>query len=243
MEERHGEAMRSLINTVLIPLSGLVSSSEYLETDEPGVETHTGKRRNLEWPKQLPALLHGSQSAHPTPRLIFTLETFRQLDFYYREVEQEFQLMGLIDRVEEANVFLVTELVLNKHSAGMAHADIDQGSFPSLLDSLEEAGKDIRKLRFQAHSHGLIPAYFSSTDMKVIRNEYVCNWMISMVGNTRRDYKARLDIFEPIPISVALPILVMMPDLSEDDQERFAELLKESMGSCRTKIKEEKGKE
>ena len=130
--------------------------------------------------------------------------------------------------------------MLNKHSAGMAHADIDESAFPALLDSLEEAGKDIRKLRFQAHSHGLGSTYFSSTDLKVIRNEYVCDWMISMVGNTRRDYKARLDIFEPLPISIALPILIMLPDLSEDDQERFSVLLREAMGSWKPRFKKKK---
>lgn len=159
------------------------------------------------WPEILPALLCQGQTIAPMPRLVFSLQAFQKLNFYYRTQRQEFQTFGLVDNND--NTFVVTEIVVNEQSVGFAHADLDEEAFPAFLDRLEREGKDITKLRFQAHSHGMIDAYFSVQDLRAIKG-YACNWMISMVGNIRGNMRARLDIFEPLVVSIALPIFIQM---------------------------------
>lgn len=176
------------------------------------------------WPAELPAFLEESQTIAAPPQLIFPMEVFQQLDFYYRTYKTEFQLMGFVTK-DEQNGFTVAELVLNDHNAGYAHADLDQDAFPALLDRLKNEGKDITTLRFQAHSHGKIAAMFSDQDIGTIKHAYACDWMISFLGNINRNYKARLDIFEPIPLSIALPIFVLFPAVPTEKEIEWAEAL------------------
>lgn len=153
------------------------------------------------------ALITGAQAIESAPQLFFAHDAWKQLSCYYRSIRTEFQLMGFVAQ-EEGNVFRVTELAINPQYAGYAHARNDESKFSDFLRELEAKGKDLGKLRFQAHSHGMFSTYFSPEDVNTIRNGYACNWMISMVGNMRDDFLARLDIFEPVPISIALPIFI-----------------------------------
>lgn len=167
------------------------------------------------------------QTIAPLPHLVFPLNIFRQLDFYYRTNKWEFQFFGLVTLDAETNAFVVTELVLNHHTASPAHADLLQDTFPALLDELEAAGKDITALRFQAHSHGEFQAVFSETDLHTIRHGYACDWMISFLGNATQNYNARLDVFSPITLSVALPIYVDLGEPSAEEKACWSSLLKQ----------------
>ncbi|MBI2056562.1 MAG: hypothetical protein HYT37_04285 [Candidatus Sungbacteria bacterium] len=157
------------------------------------------------------SLLSHEQAVADIPFLLFTDALYRELQFYLQESDGEFQLMGLVHYDEEDNRFVVEELLHPPHIAGVANADLDQDLFPLWLDQLEKEGKDIRLLRLQAHSHGLIDAYFSSVDIRTIREAYACDWMISMVGNKKGFVLARLDVFRPVALSISLSIVVESP--------------------------------
>lgn len=159
-------------------------------------------------------LITGKSAIASSPSLVFDLLTFQQLDHLYRSFSSEFQLMGLVELND--TTFHVTELVFNRHRAGKAHAHMDVSAYTELVRELEAAGKDIAKLRFQAHSHGKIDSYFSDEDVSTIRDAYVCDWMISLVGNQLGNYRARLDIFDPVPVSISLPIAVLPPSVPDE---------------------------
>ncbi|MBU6500900.1 MAG: hypothetical protein KGJ89_02140 [Patescibacteria group bacterium] len=153
------------------------------------------------------ALISYPNAIRLLPKLVLASDVFRQLSCYYRSIRCEFQLMGFVER-EDENVFRVTELAINPQYVGITHADNDTLMFSDFLRELELRGKDIGNLRLQAHSHGMLESYFSCRDVDTICDSYACDWMISMVGNIRLDLKARLDIFEPVPLSISLPIFV-----------------------------------
>lgn len=159
------------------------------------------------------SLISGPEAMQYLPQLFFAADAFRQLSCYYRSIQSEFQLMGFVEHNPEESIFRVTELAINAQHAGIAHAHNDVREFADFLQKLELQGKDVGKLRLQAHSHGRIEAYFSQTDVGTIRDSYACDWMISMVGNLELHLLARLDIFEPVPLSISLPIFVE-PDTS-----------------------------
>ena len=142
--------------------------------------------------------------------------------YYFSRLPKEMQVMGFVER-DEDNVFSVTELIVPPHSAGSAHADLDQSAaFSHWLDQLEAAGKDITKLRFQGHSHGRLDAYFSDTDIGTIRDAYtddLVDWMVHLVGNQRGKFLARLDIYKPFPLSIGLPIMIESPQFSHTPDE------------------------
>ena len=165
-------------------------------------------------------LTHGNAIA-PMPRLVLSDSLFRELYYYFSTSRLEFQLMGLV-RQEAGNRFVMQEWVHNPHTAGVAHADMDQDAFPRWLDLLEQEGKDIRLLRVQVHSHGILEAYFSPMDVSTIRDAYSCNWMISIVGNQAGVILARLDVYEPVALSVSLPISIEYPQFIGNDTEKDA---------------------
>lgn len=152
-------------------------------------------------------LLRGEQCVSSTPSLFVPQNIFREIFFYFLHTPQEIQLWGLVEK-DEDNEFTVEELVLAPQFQEMLHVENDQDAFPDWLESLERAGKDINKLRLQVHSHGLAKAFFSGEDIRTICEGYSCDWMISMVGDRSGMLLARLDIFEPVPLSLALPIFV-----------------------------------
>lgn len=147
------------------------------------------------------------QAIELPPQLFFAGSAWRQLSCYYRSIQTEFQLMGFVEQ-EERNMFRVTELAINPQYAGYGHARNAESKFADFLRELEAKGKNVDTLRFQAHSHGRFSTYFSPDDVDTIRHGYACDWMISMVGNLRSEFLARLDIFCPVPISIALPIFI-----------------------------------
>ena len=164
-------------------------------------------------------LLVGNDAIESAPRLILSDALFRELHYYFSASDMEFQLMGLV-RQECGNRFVVSEWLHNPHSAGVSHADMDQDAFPAWLDALERQGKDIRLLRAQVHSHGVLEAYFSSTDVATIRDAYSCSWMISIVGNRAGAIFARLDVYEPVPLSMSIPIIVEFLQVISSEEEK-----------------------
>jgi len=168
-----------------------------------------------------PHILPAGEAIQQPPRLVVPVNIFRELVYYFRLVPKEFQVMGMVKR-SDRNVFRLTELLVPPHTGGFARTDIDQSAFPRWLNSLLENGKDINDLRFQAHSHGTMDAYFSRQDIETIRDAYSNDWMISLVGNQKCFFVSRLDIFTPVPLSIALPLIVEYPECTISEEEAVA---------------------
>ncbi len=173
-------------------------------------------------------IILGDDAIAPSPCLVLPDALFRELHYHFSVSVKEFQLMGMV-RHDPHNRFVVDEWVFNPHTAGSAHADIDQDTFPLWLDMLEEQGKDLNMLRVQVHSHGILDAYFSFTDVATIRDAYSCDWMISIVGNKVGAMFARLDIYKPIPVSMSLPIVLESPQFGGTQVEEAAWKEKQTM--------------
>lgn len=153
------------------------------------------------------SVLQEEQAIARSPRLVIRARVWRELFFYFLETPMETQLMGFISKSED-NLFILEDLVLTPHHGSLGEADLDQDAYPKWLEALEKIGKDITKMRVQIHSHGDMPPYFSEEDMLTIREDYLLDWMISIVGNRKGELLGRLDIFKPIPLSLSLPIFI-----------------------------------
>lgn len=175
-----------------------------------------------------PRLLHGCEAIVSSPRLVMPACIFRELAYYFSSVPREMQVLGVVEK-DENNVFTISGLEVPPHSAGFDWAVLNQDLFPAWLTKLEREGKKT-EFRLQGHSHGSLDSYFSPEDINTIRNAYSCDWVISLVGNRHCVFLARLDIFEPIPVSIALPIIVEFSGLpfSEEEKELWACKLKDA---------------
>jgi hypothetical protein len=76
--------------------------------------------------------------------------------------------------------------------------------------------KDPELVKVWWHSHGNGACFWSGIDSSTIEL-FNNSWMVSIVGNRLGDYKARVDIYEPVRVSVdELPLEVHIPELEPD---------------------------
>ncbi len=166
------------------------------------------------------SVLQGDQAIARSPRLVIRPAIWRELFFYFLQTQVEIQVSGFMTR-DEDNLLEIKELAIPPHSGSIGHADLDQNACSRWLDALEKAGKDTRLLRCDIHSHGNMPVFFSEDDMDTIREDTVIDWVVNIVGNRRGELLGRLDIFEPIPLSLSLPIFVE-PSMEASSKEEIA---------------------
>ena len=88
--------------------------------------------------------------------------------------------------------------------------EMDPKALNRFVYELVRDGGDASSLKFQWHSHVLLPAYFSAEDLETIAG-YLNDYMISFVGNQQDEYRCRLDLFKPFQLSLELPLLVRVP--------------------------------
>ena len=157
------------------------------------------------------------------PRLILRPEVDEQIRIYTDLAKGEFGALGLVEQI--GGDFVVTELFLTTQICTSSSTELDPISLGELLVELEASGKDTSLLAFWVHSHGGLPAFWSATDDNTIDELRFSSYSISLVVNKAGERRARLDLFEPVRVTLDdLPIEVRSstPGLLESCREEFA---------------------
>jgi hypothetical protein len=142
------------------------------------------------------------------PKLYFSPYAWEKMFAYVSLAEGEITGMGIVDRM--GNDFLVTDVLIVEQEAGEAHATMDEEGMNSLMEELIRNGReqDLAKLNLWWHSHGSLSSFFSQTDEETIEKWSFTNYLISLVVNKKREYSARLDLKQPVKVSIDLPVSV-----------------------------------
>ena len=126
------------------------------------------------------------------------------LGFALLNYPQEINGRGYIHQV--GNVFNIKDIFILSQEASIGSVDEDENAIHKYI--VENLDKDFDLMNFQWHSHpGEV--YFSSRDQKSIRKwGKTMNFLLSLVVNRKSEYVCRLDIFEPIELSMEIPLIV-----------------------------------
>lgn len=138
------------------------------------------------------------------PKVFIALAAMEKILCFTRLTEYEINGLGTVER--RGNDFLITEAFILDQEAGVATAEID----PMTLNQFVGECREPEKLKFQWHSHGRIPAFFSTEDTSTIAR-YFNDFMISLVVSKNGEYQCRLDLFRPFRAVFRVNIEILLP--------------------------------
>lgn len=148
-------------------------------------------------------LIGGHKSIAPLPVVVLTMNSFLKIISYTQLCPFEISGMGMVDVKD--GVFTIRDVFILKQTVTPVHAEIDPVCLNQFISDLSQSGGNTADIKFQWHSHAKVPAFFSVEDIETIKS-YFGDFMISFVTNHNGDYQCRIDITQPIPLSIEVPV-------------------------------------
>jgi len=112
----------------------------------------------------------------------------------------EFSALGTVV-VDDGNL-LITDVFLVEQTSGPGSTEMDEEGIAKLLIDLEQSGEDSGQLRCWVHSHGLSDTFWSGTDLDCIQGLDNGEWVLSWVCNKAGDDRLRLDLYQPVRLTL-----------------------------------------
>ena len=146
-------------------------------------------------------------------RLYLLPEVEERIRHYTTLATGEVSGLGTLEEFDGG--FLVNDIFLPRQECSPGGTELDQESVATLLLELDNAGTDSGTLRFWWHSHGDLEVFWSHTDEECINNLANGDYVLSLVTNKKGNILARLDIFQPVRLTVdQLPVSVRSTGLT-----------------------------
>jgi len=142
-------------------------------------------------------------------------EVLTRLQAYIDTAKGEISGLGEVE--QDGSIFTVTKLYLFKQECSSADTTLSQEDIANFLVEAVQAGADPSNLRLWWHSHVNMSCFWSGTDRDTIER-FKLPWLVSIVGNKKGEYKARLDMLEPFGLTLdGLPLsMTADPQLLEE---------------------------
>ena len=134
------------------------------------------------------------------PVVLVTALALQKVRHWTDLAKGEFSALGTVEII--GGQLLITDVFLVEQTSGSGSTEMDDEGVARLLIALEEAGEDSSLLRCWVHSHGALEAFWSGTDETCIRGLDNGQWLLSWVCNKADDDRLRLDVFEPVRLTV-----------------------------------------
>ncbi len=125
---------------------------------------------------------------------------------------------------------LVYDVEILPQTATGGHASIDPDTIAKFMTEKMAAGEPIGDYKVWWHSHVFFEAFFSSTDLKTIKESTEFPYLLSIVMNKQGESQARLDINGAFPRYSYVDIKVRdaeNPELRESIKEEIAQKVTE----------------
>lgn len=138
-------------------------------------------------------------SRNRLPVVYITPEAKQRLDLYIQCADGEISGLGTVARL--GNDFLVTTVRLFKQECTGASTELSSEDVSKFLLEAVQSGLDPSTLKLWWHSHVSMSCFWSVTD-DATASRFNNGWMLSLVGNKKGEYLVRLDLFEPIRLTL-----------------------------------------
>ncbi len=140
-------------------------------------------------------------------------------DHWVALAKGEVGALGLVEDTDDGPV--VTDLFLVKQVCTQASTDLDPDDVARLMVEMEAEGR-ADQLRAWFHSHGTLNVFWSGTDDRTIAGFCSDLPFVSIVTNKRGEVRARVDLFQPVRITLdELPVEVRLPDPCMEEECRL----------------------
>jgi hypothetical protein len=158
------------------------------------------------------------------PKIVFDHMAYRKFRAFIDNCQDEISGLGFVESVD--GVFHVKDVVLLKQQVSAATTDLDSGAISAYMLECINSGIDVSKLKLWWHSHAAMNVFWSGTDDDTIAG-LSNSWMLSIVGNHKGDVLARVDVYEPLRITVD----VQGVEYSPCEDQKFTEAIKSEISS------------
>jgi hypothetical protein len=143
----------------------------------------------------------------PFPQLIFPEMVWKKMMAYAKFAVGEVSGLGALVHNKDSNNFVVLEVFLFEQVSSGAGTDLNTDEIAVFINHLIEQGKDPGVMKLWFHSHGTSDVFWSDKDYTNIQGLFHSDFMISIVVNKYEERLARLDIYQPIRLSLELPVV------------------------------------
>lgn len=138
--------------------------------------------------------------------LKFTPNAYLKYWLYVDKASGEISGLGHTTFDAFTNSFIVDELALLEQTNGGANTVMSGAGLSKFMTDLAHNGGNPAEWRLWWHSHVDMPAFWSQTDTNTIDDfnteQTADNYFISLVGNKKREYKTRLDVYAPVRFTI-----------------------------------------
>lgn len=156
---------------------------------------------------------------------------YAEISYLFRK--QQMEVGALLECHHQDNKFIVENMFITKQTVSSAEVDFDEDAIDQLLLDCVENGTVISGW---LHSHNSMKAFWSGTDEGTITklNNYIGNWLLSIVGNNKMELVGRIDYISDTPFGATVttvdnvPIFTL-PEISAEDMEAIDTIVAENV--------------
>jgi len=148
-----------------------------------------------------------------TGKVVIPLQLYQKLFFYATNITKEISGLGMVERVD--NELRITDLFIVKQEVTTGNTTLDNKDLAQKTIDIINAGGDPTKMKLWWHSHANGTVFWSGTDDTCCDSYNNDQWLLSIVVNWKKEVLCRLDIYNPIRITLDhLPVMIKEPTTS-----------------------------
>jgi hypothetical protein len=161
--------------------------------------------------------------------IYFSPKAKRRMELYVEGVNGEISGLGTVKIVPGG--FLVEEVFLLDQEVTGASTDLDRKAVGDFLEKVAITGEvegvpvNPEEVRLWWHSHAAMSCFWSMTDEETAQT-WMSGWRVAVVANHRGQVKARLDLDEPMPITLDNLTVSLYDPLRDVERGSVAEEIK-----------------
>jgi hypothetical protein len=141
------------------------------------------------------------------PQLNIKMHILRKLQLYIETCPVEISGLGNIE-VYSPEELMITDIFILKQNATAVSTTLDTDAIAEFLTIGVEKSDELTNIRCWWHSHVNMDVFFSPLDENTI-SCFTGDFLVSVVGNKRGEFLSRLDIFQPLRLSLDIPFRCM----------------------------------
>lgn len=132
-------------------------------------------------------------------------EALQRIKAFIDLCEYEISGLGKVEKLEDG--YRIVDACILKQKVTGTTTVLDDDALGKFAFDLTKKGEKIQDWCVWWHSHVNMQAYFSGTDERTIEDTKEQNILVSLVGNKRGEWEARLDIHRPFHTSAELEVV------------------------------------
>lgn len=123
-------------------------------------------------------------------------KAYLKLKYFIQECDSEISGFGKIRK--RRGEFEVYDIEVLAQTVSGVHATIKPEDLVKFMTEKMQGGQSTEDYKVWWHSHVNMQVFFSTTDVQTIDESTEFPYLVSIVGNKKEEYKARVDVYEPL---------------------------------------------